>query len=130
MKTSKNVKRFLVIWTSFHLIALFVNLAGINYNTRKTVEEISHNSDYSVVWGCERIKKTYFLTSCSTKEFLNNTSEFWPFINFNTYESPSSGDVVWCINIFNGIFYKYDFTEFLLYSLLPFLIIFLRRLWA
>ena len=130
LQLSKKVKRFLVIWYSFNLLALFVNIASVDW--KYDSHRISKNSYRSP--DCNSPAKIiYFFTNCSSGEFKNNTSSFWPFASF-TESRQYYGEGIFkgldnCYKYFNGVFYKYDFTEFLFYGTLPLIIIGLRRLW-
>ena len=81
-------KKGIFVYVLLNCFALVVNLFQINIHT-----EQGSNTTY------------YF-----THRILDDSNKLWPLVNFN-YESTEG----YKISGFNGIFYQYDWSEFLLY---------------
>jgi len=132
MTFSKRIKRILVVWITFHLVALFANLAGLNFRIANHSIEINKPECSS------SISYIYLLTTQGSFDNSGyifrkypNEEKFWPFITY--YESgivTGAGNKEVCCEQFNGIFDYYGFKEFLTYLLLPFVIILLYKLWV
>lgn len=138
LKFSKKERRIVIILMLINSFALFVNFFHFNAytETKKTL-----NKD----WGNTITKRYYFFTNRSNHEkFLKNEeglSNFYPFVNFTykssmehhrSYFSKSDIEKYEGFNknfIFHGIFPYYDYTEFLVYSLIIFGVPLIRKLW-
>jgi hypothetical protein len=127
-------KNLLIIWFVIHAFALFVNFFGIE---GEIGEKFYSENKPSQRW--EHYKYTNILTTSS--EYKQNS--FWPFISyyksFSQYwgdEKKEDGkdiienrvvtqykyiDIYRYTHFFYGVFYQYDFSEFLAYSVLIFL---------
>ena len=105
VETKPNRKgiRFLLIWETFHFIAFILSFS-----------------------------KTPIFNDPSYYEVKEETKSFWPFtkilqwsdIRYSGYSDELYFDKYWD---FNGLFYKYDYTEFLFYSVGGVLIYFIIR---
>ncbi len=109
-------RKLLVIWFSIHTFALFINYFEIdNTIILKSYRRETHISVFSTSSGGE-------------------TTEFWPFVDFYTHytwERQVWDGVSWYSVTehrynFNGIFYKYDISEFIAYSIAIFLFLFFK----
>jgi hypothetical protein len=106
----KSKKNFLISWFTFHLVALFVNFFGIEGGITETDNLLTTKPD-----------------------FYNRPSEhFYPFVKFahkSQYYEPgplyNSGPTTKTNTYFHGIFYQYDISEFLAYTFLIFLILYI-----
>jgi hypothetical protein len=115
-----NQKRFLIIWIGIHSLALFVNVFNIEGRT-----DTSN-------WTISTKVYNYVFTKNS-----NYDNDFWPFTEFtkqeryyiepiNSYEQGT-----WSYGTaFNGIFYNYDYSEFVFYMLSGLAFIYLPKLWV
>jgi hypothetical protein len=129
---SKKFRRFLVIWIVFHSIALLSNIIIPEYHT----ETFSYKDDNDYRNTYKNV--IYYLTNSSSKHKEKEKS-FWPLVKFNEntveFSQNKQRDYNGVLgyensyNQFNGIFYQYDYAEFIFYCVLPFIIIALRRLW-
>jgi hypothetical protein len=131
---SQKTKRLIIIWILIQAFALLVNYAGLNWKFEFESESLGihgRSTDWIVYF-------IYPLTKCEggqkdegdNESFTNNKTQFWPFVTF--YEESGmdySANKYLINNNFNGFFYKYDFIEFFVYCLLPFIIISVKRLW-
>ncbi len=91
-------KNLLIIWFSFHFLALFVNIFMI-----------------------QGVFSEYFNLLCRYPDYKDNAaSHFYPFVKIIEI-SDISGRKTY----FNGIFYLYDISEFIAYSFLIFLILYI-----
>jgi hypothetical protein len=95
----KSKQQLLIVWFVIHGIALFVNYFGIK-------GQVNYH--------------TYILTEHAVNQ--ESKSYFWPFVKF-VYEGHWTTGVT---SNFVGIFYEYDFSEFLAYGILAFLIAYWR----
>lgn len=95
--------KLLVIWFTIHGSALFLNLFGIRG---------------------EIIDKPGLEITLFTRG-TPDTKDFWPFVKFysNYSYQYSIGDIN-SYNVFSGIFYDYDFSEFIAYSVIIFLVLY------
>jgi hypothetical protein len=107
LKTKRN---FFIFWFLFHGFALFVNVFG-STGGRFEKEIIKPTfTNYGIQDELVEVP-FYILTSSSINQ--NFSENFWPFsIEIN---NPSS------YVYFDGIFYNYDYSEFIAYSILIFL---------
>lgn len=90
VKNSKKGLRFLIAWTGFHFFAVITS-----------------------------VSKMEFFNDVSPFNYSNETEKFWPFVKvFQYYEQPNRWygkirpDARW---EFNGLFFQYDWSEFLIY---------------
>lgn len=102
MTLTLNQKRFLILWILFHSFALFVNLAGVNGFT-------SINDHEYVCFFTNTLPGQYPIG-------------FWPFVTF----SPNT--IYYDRIVFNGIFYSYEFPEYIFYMCLGLGIVFIPKL--
>jgi hypothetical protein len=149
MTNSKYLKRFLVVWITFHLLALSSNYLNLYLKTTKHRMEhcsfstfsksdnnwIEHETDY-----CAHPLQIYLFASpnCDGKTY----QEFWPFVSYfidgKTNRDPCKVNEPKLLNNLNvlgseyflGIFFHYDITEFIFYCSAPFLLIIIRKLWS
>ena len=91
LKPSKNQYLNIILWISFHFIALVLSATGLRYFN----------------W--------------STSPYHYNFREFWPFSNIYEYSDYDYFS-------FNGIFYKYDITEFIIYITVPAILFIIYRI--
>ena len=131
---SLKTRRFIIVWIIIQVFALVVNYAGLDWKFEfesRSPGTHGRETDWTVFL-------IYPLTRCegnqknaeSQYSFDNNRSQFWPFVTFYKESEMDYAAYTYSINKkFNGLFYKYDFVEFLIYCLLPFAIIIIRRLW-
>jgi len=98
-KTIEKYKKLIFIWGGINCFALLVNTAGINFefSNRHTLVNIFYNSWKSLPEGV------------------------WPFVKF-VEDHDGNSNIITTGNLgtygyteFNGIFYQYDISEFLLY---------------
>jgi hypothetical protein len=121
----KSKRNLLIIWFLFHGFALFVNVFDIEgyhtYNQRSTKDDIeTHYED------------SYFNLFTSSDYLTGPKSrDFWPFVKF--YESTKSngssvndGAYEMVTTNFYGIFNQYDYSEFIAYSIIIFLVLYLQ----
>ncbi len=109
----KSKTTFLVSWFVFHGFALFVNIFEID-------PKYWYHPPYID-------DETHFLQNGG-----GEGSDFWPFVKFS--ESNTSGSLingvivpnVVKVHTFNGIFYRYDLSEFIAYSILIFIALYFR----
>ena len=106
-------KTILIIFFSFQFLALFVNVFGIQgeFKTKSPCDEKREVTNYIFT------RKDY---RDNEKEYQSN---FWPFVNF-FYPSEEMLDK--CYDPFFGLFRYYDFSEFLAYTALLFLIFYIE----
>ncbi len=100
-------KNFLIWWFVIHGFALFVNLIKIEDDFW-----ISHSR-----------------TSVNLFSDYDNRSErhFWPFVEFYyDIETYNREDGLTKTSYFEGIFYQYDISEFIAYSILVFLLLYFK----
>ena len=90
----------LLIWFFVHSLALFVNFFGIKGSLDKQFN---------------------ILTSSESK---SQSGKFWPFVELVSLYRVGEKDY------FNGVFYGYDFSEFLAYSVLIFGFLYLSFLYG
>lgn len=126
----KSKRNFLVIWFAIHAIALFVNLFNIEGDVSPQIIRNQIGSTLYRNWS--------FVHLFTDKDYNTTKNEhFWPFVKF--YKSDRlvdynrdgiGGPSVWeyktDTSFFHGIFYQYDLSEFIAYSLLVFLILYFR----
>lgn len=109
-KTRKLLKAFFT-WQGFHLAALFFTSFRINFQFRPT----------------HKLRFNLFDASTINHESLSKRqSEFYPFVTL--YEKDTSYnpyDVNPGMQDFNGIFYYYDYSEFLFYTVLGLIVYYL-----
>lgn len=121
-------KRVIIVLMLVNCFALFVNIFDMSYHiTGRSYESYSSgdNEVYETV-----NHKTYFLTDNGNykKEF------FYPFTFYteSTKKENSTSKYYkkyYTYKVFRGIFPDYDYTEFLVYSLLIFGIPIIRKIW-
>lgn len=108
-------KLLTILFLLINSFAVFVNVNKIygEYKTKNKCNETLETTNY-------------FLTSYNNT-FNGVKSQFWPFVDFFQHsndELPPEG-MRWCSNSFKGIFYSYDYSEFLAYSVLFIVILFI-----
>ena len=130
----KSKTNLLVIWFLFHGIALFVNVFNIKGDVSSETKYIEDRTSKRV------FNDIYLLTvDKSMRPYNEKKSEaFWPFVNFysnklkgpdysrNGYEGDKADYYITRFVEFNGIFFQYDYSEFLAYSVLLFLVLYLK----
>jgi len=124
-------RNLIILWTLFHGIALFVNTFEIEICSNKI--ESSNNTNYAPTF-----RRICILCNSSRKDVAK--SEFWPFVQFyvdnlayeneedkrrnDVYISMGKGSQI--IKRFGGVFYQYDISEFIAYSILLLLILYFK----
>lgn len=114
----KSKQRFIIIWSSIHAFALFVNLFGIEGDISSRSDSIGRK-DYT----------SFYLFTKERDQFSYDSKpseNFWPFVQFyksnisyNPYAQRKED-----FSSFKGIFYEYDISEFIAYSLLLLLVLY------
>lgn len=113
-------KNLLIFWFLFHGFALFVNVFNIEY-------DLNSMNPPGV------IEKKFVFTN---SEYKSERKTFWPFVMYKPgpyYFTDEERNMLrdrpdfsqWRIDKFNGIFFQYDISEFIFYSILIFLILYL-----
>lgn len=113
-------RNLLLIWFLFHGFALFVNVFKIEYDLNKV----------NPPWV---IEKKFLFTNT---EYNSEQKTFWPFVMykpgpyyFTDEERANLSDrqdfYKWKIDKFNGIFFQYDISEFIFYSIFIFVILYI-----
>jgi hypothetical protein len=117
----KSKKNLLIIWFLFHGFALFVNVCDIGGDI--TSQSNPHYISGLLVY--DYTGYTYLFTNSLTSSA--KAGHFWPFVKFydKYYGHYQNGDE-YPVTMFNGIFYQYDISEFLAYTILIFLILYIR----
>jgi len=96
-------KKLIFVYVLFNCFALVVNLFNVDANS-KSYGEFAYNP-------FRRVSRTttYFLTN----NLEGNKNSLWPFVSYTStvYDDP----LITIDKRFNGIFYQYDFGEFLVY---------------
>lgn len=131
MKVTLKERRFLIVWTCINIFALIVNITPIRGKIRNAEESNTLIHDRVVL---DSYKPGFYIwTSGEDKIF------FWPFTKFFDKEIsrvPSGNENYGFLTSksrlknFQGIFNGYDFSEFIIYSILGFAIIFVPKLWS
>ena len=116
-----NSKRnLLVFWFLFHTFALFVNYFQIEglYSIRRYAEHVESGDD-----------DNYYIFT-KAEDFKDSKQKFWPFVKFIVNKNEVYKQYGWQSKYnpidFNGIFYEYDISEFIAYSLLVILVLYLK----
>jgi len=107
MKITANQRKFLIIWCTCHIIFLLCYLF-------KFSGDLDNGS--------------YLISRLSVRGQRYSTLQdvFWPFCKiFDSFKGLDGMQH----NILNGFLYGYDYTEFIVYMLLGFGIVFLPKLW-
>ncbi len=109
----KSKRKFLIIWFVLHGFALFVNVFHIEGEViyKYNLEQVSPN------WA--HVTDKYVCVFTSHRGYKSSSSSFWPF----SIEFTKNGDTLY----FPGVFYKYDYSEFIAYLILTF--VFFYFLW-
>ena len=131
LKLTQLEKIFLIVWTCIHCLALFINLADLDYS-------IITNKPTAIRLDSLKLKsndinrfvhteyKYYILTSDQTSR-----SSFWPLTLFNNdssagiYADENLVDKIEFLGIFNG----YNYFSFVCYMIMGFSILFIRKVW-
>ena len=150
MELRKGTRRFLVIWISIQILALLINFAKLDWSfqIQNSKEFTVKPNDYAIRgYKSEKTKtKTYYMIYYFTSDGMDyKNSGFWPFVKFYSETKKQNFDFKYDSNnilgelvrynyesidgCFKGIFYKYDYTEFAFYCLLPFIIIGFKKWW-
>lgn len=118
LNLTQNTKRFLIVYLIIVFFAFFVNLVG--WEGKIYSEE--GNYKYS--------------TRIFTKDndFSSKLNHFWPISSYtdtsdDIYGNSDVGYKIVYTKQFNGIFYNFDITEYIFYSLLPFIILYIKKIW-
>jgi len=111
----KSKRNFLIFWFVFHGFALFVNVFKLE---GQLIYEVKWEKDTLYT---DHLSEKYvnIFTSNESNGFRESTSSFWPF----SVKYERIGDYKL---FFPGIFYKYDYSEFIAYSLLIILIFYIK----
>jgi len=125
-------RRLLIIYLIFHLFALITSTFNIDANHSDFKIEYNPYSEQYITTA-----KVYYYFTGKDNNFehgdYKNIDHFWPNINFSTYEfySEQVSKTIYSHfqGTFWGIFKGYDLSEFLVYSLIPFLFILIKKLW-
>lgn len=116
----KSKRTLLIYYFLFHGIALFVNVFGIEW-------DVSNNKSTQ---SFDDFRTTHILTTKKNdfNDVQNPSSQFWPIVPFYKSEKEynPTKNVDADLSEFKGIFYQYDISEFLAYTALIFLILYLR----
>ncbi|MBO0591462.1 hypothetical protein I2486_08580 [Cellulophaga sp. E16_2] len=150
---SKKESRILIVVIAINLFALFINYFGLS---PKFELSGSHQTDYGENYTKRDGENSIYLFSDSGENTIignsnpvgaslyktRYTKHFWPFTKFNENETKvvNNYDGDWNYNKeghtfyyyakrFRGIFADYDHTEFLVYTLLIFGIVTIRKIW-
>lgn len=128
IKFSKLEKRVIIVLMLINCFALFVNVFGMDYHTK--------DEDFNPYYSGDVLtkKRTYDINYFLTDNAKQKDKSFYPFIDFRDYENRIGGVYngsrnIKTIKTFRGIFPDYDYTEFLVYSLLIFGIPIIRKIW-
>nr|WP_288980830.1 hypothetical protein [uncultured Allomuricauda sp.] len=116
---STKERRFIIVFMIINCIALFVNVFEFNsfkdfYKDRYYY--FTDNGKFDAV----DINKTYFGPTKTSKDF------FYPFIDFTESTFSTTANIKWK---FRGIFPDFDYTEFIVYTIIIFGVVFLRKVW-
>ena len=121
----KSKRTLLLIWFIFHGFALFVNVFKIEMDFSKNRVESEGRVTYSYF--------KFLSTTPGGYDHDKLSSHFWPIVKFYEYDKQTYEEQRYpykrtemVITSFNGIFYQYDFSEFIAYSLLPFLLLYFK----
>jgi len=120
LNLTQNTKRFLIVYLIIVFFAFFVNLVGWEGKI------YSEDNPY------EYFTRQYY-TRIFTKDndFSSKLNHFWPISSYTDTSDELYGigsRRVFTKN-FNGIFYNFDITEYIFYSLLPFIILYIKKIW-
>ncbi len=132
VKFLQSKQRFIIIWLVVHGMALFVNLFNIEGETAPNNEkynEVRKDGSYPGNYEVLIYRNANILTTAPSNNYgeKGNSAYFWPFVKF--YESKKIVNSQDYHNFyefrnkkFNGIFYRYDFSEFIAYTVLLLLV--------
>ncbi len=104
-------KTILIIFFSFQFLALFLNVFGIEGRFH-TKSDCSDN----------KVTNYFFTDNKYSDDEDKYQSNFWPFVKF-FYHSGEEGD--WCADPYMGLFRYYDYSEFLGYTAILFLTLYI-----
>ncbi|MBE7634273.1 hypothetical protein G1K66_06705 [Tenacibaculum finnmarkense] len=113
--------------------ALLVNYFGLSPkfefgNSYRNIDEVFLLTDSNEQDILNVSSGTYYMDGTSQMYQNRHPHHFWPFTKF--YEAPTRIILKWHIDTrFRGIFADFDHTEFLVYTLLIFGIVILRKIW-
>ena len=100
-------------WTIINAFALFVNVFKIDVNFDTTIDSIDGEG---TPWESQTSKSTIYLFTYGDSNSDESRSSFWPFVSYiRTYEDPLNFAHRTRYFSFHGIFYHYDFSEFVFY---------------
>jgi len=118
IQLTKKQRRTIIILMGINLFALFVNFFNlspkIESNTKNDLGQLTSTNRY------------YLLTDSNS--YSNKTKDFWPFTQF-TDSQPHHGRNYTLRYRFYGIFTNFDHSEFLVYCLLIFGVVFIPKIW-
>jgi hypothetical protein len=104
----KQKQKLIILWVSFHSIALFVNF----FHIKGSFSEYPSPPGYTF----------YLFTSSHSKSDFNQSSkDFWPFVEYLDKWSPDLPQPD-----FYGVFNRYDFSEFIAYLVILLVILYFR----
>jgi len=107
----KSKRNFIIIWFAFHGFALFVTVFGITGGKFKHSTTHVIFSDFGIRE--ELVDEPVYLLTDSDRFDKETYSNFWPFsLEFN-----APNDYAY----FRGVFYRYDYSEFIAYAIFIFL---------
>ena len=115
MLTQKN-RRFLIVWFSVITFALICDLVPI---TGALPDVYTINKSY----GNELYNGTHYVLTSGHAD-----GSFWPFEVDYFYDGHTHNHEM-PIRFFRGVFYGFDFWEFLIYGIIGLAIVFLPRIW-
>lgn len=134
----KTKQKFIIIWLVIHGLALFVNKFNIEAEVPSKNEknyEVRNNGTYPGNYEVLTYRITNILTTAPSNYYgeKGNSSFFWPFVKFYKSEKFLSAKGFQSyfenrIYTFNGIFYRYDISEFIAYNILLILVFYF--LWS
>lgn len=112
-------------------IAMFANLVPLNWSI-DSESKVQRGSQGSYVSTDMPSNRTFIFTASGGLKYSDELhSQFWPFVKFSSstervyYSSARSG-----ATRFNGIFYRFDYTEFLFYMLLMLGVFYIKDNWS
>jgi len=134
IKINQKERRIIIVFMLLNSFALLVNYFGLSpkFTTNGTSynESVGTYNYTNEIFPLTDSKTQHLMSVTSGTYYADGTSEmyknrhphhFWPFTKFVDKKYPAYR--------FRGIFADYDHTEFLVYSLLIFGIIILRKVW-
>lgn len=136
MKITKKQKRVIIVLMVINVFALFVNYFQLSPKIRfNEYKSEKYTYQYYDIYLLTDAKATNILNSTTNWTWENGDSamyearhpkNFWPFVMF--YQKAESSDSKVQFR-FRGIFPDFDHTEFIVYTLLIFVVLFIKKVW-